>query len=66
MSFCGYNAIMPKPKTVTVPHVEVEDGVVAFHKLEEFTRKILAVPKKEIDASLAKEKRAKSKRRVQN
>lgn len=54
---------MPKPKIVMMPHVEVEDGVAAFHKLEDFTRKILAVPKKEIDARLAKEKLARKRRR---
>jgi hypothetical protein len=54
---------MPKPKPRDIPHIEVADPAAAFHKLEEFTRRILAVPKKEIDASLAREKSAKRKRR---
>jgi len=53
---------MRHPKPGPIPHVEVEDGIAAFHKLEDFTRRIMAVPKKEIDASLAKEKRSKARR----
>jgi len=53
---------MRHPKAGPIPHVEVEDGIAAFHKLEEFTRRIMTVPKKKIDEMLAKE-RAKKKRR---
>jgi hypothetical protein len=54
---------MPKPHKPEIPDIRVADGAVAFHKLEEFTRRIMAVPKKEIDASLARERNKKSKRR---
>jgi len=53
---------MPKPKPRDIPHVEVEDGVAAFHKLEDFTRRIMAVPKKKIDAMLARERGAKKRK----
>ena len=46
-----------------VPHVEVPDAAAAFKKLENFTRKILAVPKREIDDKIANEKVSKPKRR---
>jgi len=53
---------MSNPKDGPIPHVEVPDAAAAFHKLENFTRRILAVPKKEIDAKLAKESQEKKKR----
>jgi hypothetical protein len=52
---------MPKPKPRDIPDIRVDDPEAAFHKLEEFTRRIMAIPKKEIDAKLATEKRAKHK-----
>jgi hypothetical protein len=52
---------MSKTKARTVPHIEVENPAEAFHKLEDFTKKILAVPKKEIDRKLAEEKTEKKK-----
>jgi hypothetical protein len=54
---------MPKPKPRDIPHIRVEDPEAAFHKLEDFTRRIMAVPKKEIDAELTREKLAKKRRR---
>jgi hypothetical protein len=54
---------MPKTHKPEIPDIRVADGAAAFHKLEEFTRRILAVPKKEIDGKLAKEKNAKKQRR---
>jgi hypothetical protein len=53
---------MPKPKPRDIPDIRVEDPEAAFHKMEDFTRRILAVPKKEIDARMAREKTAKKKR----
>jgi hypothetical protein len=52
---------MSKPKVRDIPHIEVADPAAAYHKLEEFTRRIMAVPKKEIDRRLAQEKRSKRK-----
>jgi hypothetical protein len=52
---------MPKPKP-QIPDIRVADGAVAYHKLEEFTRRIMAVPKKEIDAAMVKENRRKASR----
>jgi len=54
---------MPKNPKREIPDVQVADGAVAFHKLEDFTRRILAVPKKEIDARMARERNAKKRRR---
>ena len=53
---------MPKTPKHEIPHVEVADGAVAFHKLQDFTRRILAVPKKEIDSKIAKERSRKRRR----
>jgi hypothetical protein len=50
---------MSNPKDRSIPHVEVPDAAAAFHKLEKFTRRIMSVPKREIDAKIAKEKREK-------
>jgi len=47
---------MPKAKLREIPDVQAANPAEAFHKLEGFTRRILAVPKKEIDAKLAREK----------
>jgi len=47
---------MPKPQTRDISDIRVDDAEAAYHKLEEFTCRIMGVPKKEIDASLAKEK----------
>jgi hypothetical protein len=43
-------------------HFEVADPAAAFRRLEQATRHIMSVPKKKIDAMIAKE-RAKKKRR---
>jgi hypothetical protein len=53
---------MKTPKSGPVPHVEAADPANASRNFEDFTRRILAVPKKEIDAKIAKEKNAKKKR----
>jgi hypothetical protein len=47
---------MPKAKSREIPDVQAVDPAAALHKLEGFTRRILSVPKKEIDAKLAREK----------
>jgi hypothetical protein len=45
-------------------HFEVDDAEAAFHRMEEATRKILAVPKKELDRKAPqKSAKKKSKRR---
>jgi hypothetical protein len=53
---------MPKPHKPEIPDIRVADGAAAFHKLEDFTRRIFAVPKKEINEKLAREKSAKKRR----
>jgi hypothetical protein len=53
---------MPKPIKREIPDVQVADGAAAFHKFEDFTRRILAVPKKEIDERPTKGRAAKKKR----
>jgi hypothetical protein len=55
-----YNWDMPKPHKPEIPDIRVADGAAAFHKLEDFTRRIFAVPKKEIDAAISKEHKKKS------
>jgi hypothetical protein len=57
---------MSNPKDGPMPQVEVPDAAVAFRKLEDFTRRMLAVPKKEIDARLEKEKKHKKNGRPKN
>jgi hypothetical protein len=55
---------MPKPKLRDIPNIRVDDAEAAYHKLEDFTRRIMAVPKKEIDAAMdrvKKEKRARNR-----
>jgi hypothetical protein len=42
---------MPKPKRRPIPDVRVADPEAAFHRLEGFTRKIMGVPKKEIEST---------------
>ncbi len=42
---------------------EVDDPAAAFRKLKDFTRQILAVPKKQIDAKLAKAQADKQRKR---
>jgi hypothetical protein len=54
---------MPKTTKPEIPDIQVADPDAAYHRLEDFTRKILAVPKKEIDRGLAMEKAKKTKRR---
>jgi len=51
------------PKDHPAAHFEVEDAAQAYQKFEDFTRRILAVPKTEIDRRMAQEKAAKKKRR---
>jgi len=52
-----------KKKTLDPPtDFEVDNAETAFKNLEDATRRILSVPKKKIDAMLAKEKRKKLKR----
>jgi hypothetical protein len=55
---------MSSPQDRPAPHVEVPDAAAAFHKTEAFIRRLLAVPKKEIDKKLAKERAAKKKRKL--
>ena len=43
------------PPKKPMPHFEVDDPAEAYRKAQDFTRRILAVPKTEIDARLAKE-----------
>jgi hypothetical protein len=43
---------MSKPKPREIPDIRVEDPEAAFHKLEDFTRRVMAIPKKEIDRSM--------------
>jgi hypothetical protein len=54
---------MTNPHAPSVPHVEASDPAAARQKLEDFTRRILAVPKKKIDAMLTKEKAKRYKNR---
>ena len=44
-------------------HPLVEDAAEAYRKFEDFTRRILAVPKRNIDRKLAEEKAAKKRKR---
>jgi hypothetical protein len=54
---------MNSPRSVPdIPHIEVADPAGAFRKLEKFTRRILAVPKKNIDELLAQGKAKRRKR----
>jgi hypothetical protein len=53
---------MPKPKQNGGDDVRVDDPAAAFNKLESFTRRIMAVPKKRIDSMRAKEKAKKRPR----
>jgi hypothetical protein len=55
---------MPKSHKPEIPDIRVADGAVAFHKLEDFTRRIFAVPKKEIDRRIAKDKKSRSHKRT--
>jgi hypothetical protein len=54
--------IAPKPRPV-IPHVEVADPAEAMRKLGAFAKKLLAVPKGEIDRRLASGKAPKSPRK---
>jgi hypothetical protein len=42
---------------------EAHESDTSLHRLEEFMRRVLSVPKKEIDAKLAKEKHKKHPKR---
>jgi hypothetical protein len=53
---------MSKPNPREVPDIRVDDAEAAFHRLEDFTRKIMAVPKKEIDEALNRKKTHKKRR----
>ena len=52
---------MSTPPTRPTAHFEVTDPSAAFQKLEDFTRRVLTVPKKQIDKKLPK-KSSKTKR----
>jgi hypothetical protein len=54
---------MKKKKPEPPTDFEVEDAEAAFRNFENATRRILSVPKKKIDAMLARETRAKLKRK---
>lgn len=56
---------MSRPKDGPMPHIEVDDPEAAFHKFEDFARRVLAVPKEVIDKKLARERanRARKKSR---
>jgi hypothetical protein len=54
---------MSKSSDRPAAHFEVENADEAFRKLEDFTRRVLSVPKKVIDRKLAAEKAKKSKGR---
>jgi hypothetical protein len=49
---------MPKPNPRDIPDVRANDPLNAERKFEDFTRRILAVPKREIDAKLEKKKKS--------
>jgi hypothetical protein len=53
---------MSTPHGPSVPHVQASDPAAARQNLEDFTRRVLAVPKKKIDAMLAKERSGKKHR----
>jgi hypothetical protein len=53
---------MPTPHRPAA-HFEVADPAAAFQKFEDFTRRVLAVPKKKIDQKLARQRTAKRKRK---
>lgn len=48
----GYNPLMPNPPMIPP---RPQDGRSEFDRFDAFTRKILSVPKAEIDAAAAKE-----------
>jgi hypothetical protein len=54
---------MPKTTKPVIPDIEVDDPAEAFRRLENFTRQILSVPKKKIDAAISREKRKPGKHR---
>ena len=45
---------MGSPKDGPVPHIEVADPAAAFQKLEDATRRFLAVPKKQANKANGK------------
>lgn len=51
---------MSSPKDGPGPH-PVDDPEAAFRRFENFTRRLLSVPKKQIDQKLAEEKAAKKR-----
>jgi hypothetical protein len=55
--------VVPKPKHPEIPDIRVEDPKSAYQKFEDFTRRIMNVPRKEIEAKLATEKSAKRPRK---
>jgi hypothetical protein len=52
---------MKKKKPEPPTDFEVENADAAFHNFENATRRVLSVPKKKIDAMLARERRGKLK-----
>jgi hypothetical protein len=47
---------MANPTPRPAAHFEVDDSAAAFKKFEDFTRRALAVPKKEVDKAAARHK----------
>jgi hypothetical protein len=45
-----------------MPRVEVDDAAAAFRKLEDATRRIMAAPKKNVDAAMTRMRAAGKKR----
>jgi len=54
---------MPKTQKPEIPDIRVDDAEAAYHKLEDFARRVMAVPKGEIDKAMEKER---EKRRSSN
>lgn len=52
----------PKPTVPPASNFEVPDAAVAMRKMEEATRRIMAVPKKSYDAATGKEKTKENRR----
>jgi hypothetical protein len=54
---------MSTPKDGPPVNVEVDDPAAAFHRLEDFTRKVLAAPKRGAKPTSERAAKKKSKRR---
>jgi hypothetical protein len=53
---------MRKPKSGPAAQIEVDDPAAAMQRFQDFTRKILAVPRKDIERKMATEKKKKQHR----